>query len=234
MGTSRTMGKRGLIVFNSVILLIGVLVQALLCWVLYLDLIPYVWDEADCRIRSCDIQNPVSSHDSLYKLLVEYTYEYDGKSYVSDKLTTGYSGDSVYRNGQRLFERYSVGSRATCFVNPEDPSDSVLMHNVHWILLPIMILPLAFIAFSLMGFYGLWKHRRRGGSSYYGDGGAVAFNKGGKWVGLGFFSLFLLGGILYFHMGFLSAHVAYALRALMAGNSLQHHIQPVRRPQGRQ
>ena len=206
MVTSKPMGRRGLIIFHSVILLIGVTVQALLCWVLYLDLIPYIWDETGCRIRSCVIQDPVSSHDALYKLLVEYTYEYDGKSYVSDKLTTSYSGDSVYRNVQRQLARYTEGSETTCYVNPEDPSESVLMHHVQWILLPIMTLPLAFIAISLMGFYVLWKQRGRGraGSSCYGEGGAVPFTKGGKWVGLGFFSFFLIPGILYFHIGFLS------------------------------
>ena len=194
----KRVGPKGGLILSSVFLFIGIGFMWLLCWAIYYGIAPYFWDKVECHIET----STTKTTRDLYHFVVEYTYEYERIFYVSDKVSPWYSGDSDYSKIQKLLDTYPEGSKRECYVNPDDPYDSVLKIHVEWILIPLMILPLAF---SCVGFFEMlraWKalSKPHWGIRYNED---VVFSTAGKWGGLVVSSIFLIPGILFFLINFL-------------------------------
>lgn len=80
------------------------------------------WVETPCVMEKSEWHN----HEDGRSLDLVYRYEFDGRQYRGDQLdpVVGSMGDDdVFE--EFVYETYPVGSRATCFVNPRDPSQSV-------------------------------------------------------------------------------------------------------------
>jgi len=199
MGTSNEMGPRGKLIFCLVILLIGLSVQFLLSWALWRDLAPSLWDETVCTVRASSIVDPATPYDTEYRVRVEYAYEHDGVEHVSTQIGRSYTGDSDYRTAFELEARLAEGAEVPCFVDPDDPSEAVLVHRVAWSIVPIMLLPLLFIFFGIVGLVGWW--RRHGPGRRRHGGGGVVLRRGGTAVGLAFFGVFLAAGLLFLYFG---------------------------------
>ncbi len=106
------------------------------------------WDKTICTIESMDYKTETTKtgpgRTSVHsKMVVKYTYEYDGKKYWS----------SNYRFGKVKYTKgmlFQSGQQAYCFVNPDNPEEAVMIRDDSawsaWALLP-----LSFIVIGIIG-----------------------------------------------------------------------------------
>ncbi|OGV59747.1 MAG: hypothetical protein A2X45_16585 [Lentisphaerae bacterium GWF2_50_93] len=115
------------------------------------------WTAADCKVISSAIVEEGGGGHSRYTFKISYAYEFKGKAYVSDKVSSSYSGDGKYNKAQKLLGKFPAGSKARCQVNPYNPSEAVISHdNSIFLMLPFMLIPLIFVLIGAGGIYCTW------------------------------------------------------------------------------
>lgn len=87
------------------------------------------WAQVPCLVLQAEVAErriaPNVAPD--FRLGVLYRYEYAGKDYESDRWgLRGSMPRSERQAVEALIRQYPVGSRQTCWVNPQDPSMAVL------------------------------------------------------------------------------------------------------------
>jgi hypothetical protein len=124
------------------------------------DLATRGWTAAPCRIVDSGVSEESGER---YAFNVRYSYAARPASAVESAPRTGttyargYKGDADYAPAQRLLLRYPPGARATCYVDPYDPSRAVLERP--WPPVVFMLpVPLLFV---LIGVGALWATSRR-------------------------------------------------------------------------
>lgn len=175
------------------------------------DLRTWRWTATPCTIVSSGVEEresrggPVRAPD--YAFAVRYRYSPPGTASTNveaggpNDLTSatyarGYKGGADYAKAQRLALQHPPGSAATCYVNPGNPTESVLKRNAPWQLL-LLALPALFIAIGLGGLYMTWRKAPADKTQAPArplSSTAVAADRG-AWFILVFFSLFLLIGL---------------------------------------
>lgn len=126
------------------------------------------WPAVPCTVTESRVEESSDSDGSTYKAVVISAYTWEGREYGSGRYDfTDYSS-SGYEGKAALVARYPVGTRAECYVNPEDPSEAVLSRSAS----SRYLLGLFGLIFMLPGLVGLaWALRGAGGRK---DGYAVA------------------------------------------------------------
>ncbi|HNO76688.1 MAG TPA: DUF3592 domain-containing protein [Phycisphaerae bacterium] len=83
------------------------------------------WIETPCTIKTCEWGTQGSGDDRAYLNLV-YVYEFAGKTYENDRidLLIGSMGDDDIME-RAIYEAHPAGTTASCFVDPNDPQNSV-------------------------------------------------------------------------------------------------------------
>jgi len=75
------------------------------------------WIKAPCTIKSVHRER---THKGSY-IVVSYTYEFEGQTYESDRY--GFSGNA---DDHKDFRRPAPGTESICFVNPDNPAETVI------------------------------------------------------------------------------------------------------------
>jgi len=86
------------------------------------------WVETKCTIVSSKIDINRDGDGTTYRPLIEFTYNYDGLDYQSDK----FDFTSLNRSHSRcrqIVNDHAVGTRMGCFVDPSDPDKAVLVRD---------------------------------------------------------------------------------------------------------
>ena len=100
------------------------------------------WIETDCQILSSSLKSSRSDDGYTYRPQIKYKYHFDNQSYESSRLDFAGDMSSSDRKGENKYvEKYPAGSTQKCFVNPENPSEAVLVKDwgrgmFKWIILP--------------------------------------------------------------------------------------------------
>ena len=102
------------------------------------------WIETECVIESEELKTSTRHVQGrprrVSRLVVRYSYEYEGKKYESDKYgftgTTGTSGSGI-----TVAKTRPPGTKTICYVNPDNPVEAVLsgevsLKGILWGLLP--------------------------------------------------------------------------------------------------
>ena len=114
------------------------------------------WDEVPARILSTDLDVNHGDDSTTYKVNAVYEYSYMGESFTSDVVSFGFGSDNIgsFHQDKHSELRAYVGSgeRFRCFVNPSDPSESLLYRELRWGLLGLQVV--FALVFGLVG-YGL-------------------------------------------------------------------------------
>lgn len=158
----------------------------------------YAWEERDCTILSSRVEEHTEETGKFYSFQVLYSYTVGGWRYTGDVYRFDSSSSSDIGEARRLVDRYPAGSRALCYVNPRNPSSSMLRRPGFWVYLffPFSVLIAAVTGFGL---YGLWKPR---GAEAVGARVNRAFSRMGPrgilTIFFGFFLAFGLGLASYF------------------------------------
>jgi len=117
------------------------------------------WEEVPCRIESADVRVAHGEDSTTYEAQAAYLYQYGGQSFRGERvgLMSGSDnfGDFQQRRADELRTARDEQRTMRCFVNPQNPSESVLFPDLRWGLLLLMSLfptlfPLAggFVAFG--------------------------------------------------------------------------------------
>ncbi len=135
----------------------------LFCWMMAISPLLNVinskdWIEADCVITSSKVHTNRSSDGDTYKIEISFSYELEGRNYRSDTYDFNISSSSGYDGKAKIVARYPVGSKKTCWINPEDPTHAVLSRKVPGIVYFVIPFTSIFMIIgltALLGSFGL-------------------------------------------------------------------------------
>jgi hypothetical protein len=118
------------------------------------------WPAVPCVVISSEVKGHDGSGEngSTYSVNIFYTYQIKGREFKSNSYGFMGGSSSGYDGKQAVVARYPPGTRAVCYVNPEDPADVVLERGFT----PDMWFGLIPLVFVLIGSGGLcFIHPRR-------------------------------------------------------------------------
>jgi hypothetical protein len=110
------------------------------------------WLETPCVILSSAVEENLSE-SGVYRILVTYNYEVAGRSYSSSRYDFSTGATCGSRGKKAVVDRLAPGMRAVCYVNPTDPSDSIIKRGITWDMLFCGVF--AVILLITFGFVGL-------------------------------------------------------------------------------
>ncbi|MGC4072836.1 MAG: DUF3592 domain-containing protein [Nibricoccus sp.] len=84
------------------------------------------WTPVTCRIVSSEVLERSDSDSTTYGVGIAYAYEIDGRAYEGDRYDFTRAFSSGRREKKEIVQRYRKGTQATCYVNPENPEESVI------------------------------------------------------------------------------------------------------------
>lgn len=108
------------------------------------------WTEVPCSIVSSDVGTHRFSTGKRHSIEIEYDYVFKGRPHRGDRyhfLDWATSGRGAK---QAVVDRYPAGLRTTCFVDPSEPSQSVLHRGLTLGMLWAMF-PFPFLAVGVWG-----------------------------------------------------------------------------------
>jgi hypothetical protein len=89
------------------------------------------WLETPCVILSSVVEEN-QTESGVYSILVTYMYEVAGRSYSSSRYDFSTGATCGFRGKKAVVGRLAPGMRAVCYVNPTDPSNSVIKRGITW------------------------------------------------------------------------------------------------------
>ncbi len=120
------------------------------------------WVENSCVIEDIKIKGGKTK-----KIAIKYRYNFNNVDYIAERYNFGEQHVSYRRifasnsKFEDLMNNYQIGSTNTIYINPQDPTESVLNNKVDWILfkeiLSYYFMPC--IVFFLMSFIYFRKSR---------------------------------------------------------------------------
>ena len=93
------------------------------------------WTEVPMKVtRSEILEEQIGMSPTEYKPIIEYAFTFEGKPATGSgiKRTEGFTKHKS--KAQRTVNRYPLGSEGTCWVNPQNPQQTVLKHNTRAVL----------------------------------------------------------------------------------------------------
>ena len=88
------------------------------------------WDPVPCTVVESRVDESSSDDGTTYKALVNASYVYQGAEHQAPLDFSGNTYSAGYDGKAETVARYPVGSRTTCYVNPEDPAESVISREI--------------------------------------------------------------------------------------------------------
>ena len=152
------------------------------------------WPVVACTIVDSGVDSVGTSpeREDPYRPTVSFAFTYHGQSCLGQRMTAGGGATSDAAEAYAQVARYPVGSRATCHVDPANPSESVLAKPAPaWE--PFAVPATAAIAVAVTAFYCLPQRRL----AWNRPGGAhpVVRPRRRRWVGV------LSGGLMFVGFG---------------------------------
>ena len=190
-------GRLGLSLFFLFFLAMGSLFEVFIVREFSRAMSQRLWKKVACEVVASEVQQR-DDEESPYAFTVRYGYEYAGRSYSGSLYKRNYSGSGKYSHAQQLAQRYPVGRRTFCYVNPRDAAVAVLKRDSPLIGLAFFF-PLIFVVIGAGGIYFLWR-RQPPETEKPIAALATAHHRGlGKYGQAAFFGLFAVvgAGLLY-------------------------------------
>jgi hypothetical protein len=120
------------------------------------------WQAVPCRIISSSVKTHDSGDGTTYSVDIFYQYQFNGREFSADRYSFINGSSSGHAGKQEVVDRYPPGSSATCFVNPADPDEAVLVRGFtsHFLL---ALIPLIFVLVGAGGLIFLVPRAKRSG-----------------------------------------------------------------------
>ena len=137
---------------------------------LVFGVIPNLWDamrmqdwvQVPAEIAAVDLETNHSDDSTTYKVSARFRYTYDGQSYTGERVGIADGGSDNIGDWQRdTYNRLRGRKRTTLWVNPENPSESVLDRDLRWGLLGFK--SIFIVVFGGFGAVVIWFVNRKPG-----------------------------------------------------------------------
>jgi hypothetical protein len=119
------------------------------------------WLEVPCVVISSSVKSHTGSEGgSTYSVDIFYSYQFNGREHRSDTYDFMTGSSSGYAGKQAVVARNPPGTRTVCYVNPNDPTEAVLMRGFS----PNMwfgLFPLVFVAVGAGGIIFVVRQNRK-------------------------------------------------------------------------
>jgi len=117
------------------------------------------WQPMTCEIISSGVRTHSSDDGSTYSVEAVYRYEIDGREYVSNRYQFMGGSSSGYDSKAEAVAKIPAGSRADCYVDPDDPFEAVIDRGFGLVFL-FGLIPLLFGVIGAGGLSFVFKVRR--------------------------------------------------------------------------
>jgi hypothetical protein len=123
------------------------------------------WQEVPAQILEVRLEEHVGDDSTTYEAVARYEYQFEGLTYHGETVGLGSGADNIgsfHQDKYRELESHRSQDRAfRCYVDPDDPSRSVLYREARWGLLSFMgLFALIFCGAGFgMIFAGIWGKR---------------------------------------------------------------------------
>ena len=84
------------------------------------------WHETQCAIVSSRVATHSGDDGNTYSVEITYDYEYDWQEYRGDRYDFSLGSSSGYERKARIVDAHPPGGEVTCYVDPDDPTRSVI------------------------------------------------------------------------------------------------------------
>jgi hypothetical protein len=102
------------------------------------------WEERVCEILSSEVDASHSDDGTTYRVEIHYRYQVEWQTYEGDRYNFSIGHSSGYESKRRAVDAHPPGSETTCYVDPDDPTRSVINRNpggyLWWGLFPLPFL----------------------------------------------------------------------------------------------
>lgn len=88
------------------------------------------WPPVPCTVIESRVDESHSDDGTTYRALVIASYPHGGAEYRAPYDFSGSVYSSGYNGKAEMVARYPVGLQTTCYVNPEDPTESVISRDL--------------------------------------------------------------------------------------------------------
>ncbi len=113
------------------------------------------WEEVDCEVLESFVETHSGSDSTTYSVEVRYRYQWEGVDYEGDRYHFIGGASSGRDAKQETVDRLPPGEIARCWIDPDEPSESVLSLAWTWEYL-FVLLPMVFIAIGGGGLVFAW------------------------------------------------------------------------------
>jgi hypothetical protein len=145
--------------FFSLFLLAGIGVGIpLVVLPVYRAVVARSWQAVPCTVESSTVQTHSGDDSDTYSVEVRYAYEYGGRHYQGDRYRFLGGSSSGYDGKAAVVAEIPPGTRAQCWVDPDDPSQSVFDRGLGWGMALFALIPLVFAGTGGAGM--VWAIRR--------------------------------------------------------------------------
>ena len=94
------------------------------------------WVQVEARLRRGGYETHHGDDSNTYEAYASYIYDFQGQTFIGDRvgLFSGSDniGDSQREIGRNLSNAHSRGESILVYVNPEEPSDSIIDRGIRW------------------------------------------------------------------------------------------------------
>lgn len=143
----------GVLFFGVLVAISGALFWKLALLPLSLFVQGPFWVETPCTIFSSKLRTERNfDAPDTHLIDIKYDYTFNGQQYRGERyhFMREAGGDSTYDWKEAVIARFPPGLKTTCFVDPDDPSQSVI-HRGFTLDMLWMLFPLPFLAFGMYG-----------------------------------------------------------------------------------
>jgi hypothetical protein len=88
------------------------------------------WKLTHAIINRSTIEEDCDEDGCSYVAKINYSYDYNGKHYKSDRIAFGYDVKSLKMIAKRMVQKYNPNLPSMVYVNPKSPKESVLLVGI--------------------------------------------------------------------------------------------------------
>lgn len=124
------------------------------------------WPQVPCVITKSELNSHSDSDGTTYSIEIEFRYTYENFEYNGGRYDFNHVSSGGQDSKLEVIRRYPVGSQATCWVDPSDPTTAVFSRRIPGVVFFVIPFTSIFIVVGLaitLGSLGLvprkWKER---------------------------------------------------------------------------
>lgn len=84
------------------------------------------WQPTKCGVLTSEVRTYEDSDGDTYSVDITYSYLFNGVRYEGNQYDFGFGSSSGYKKKAEIVARHPPGAEILCFVDPEDPTSSVI------------------------------------------------------------------------------------------------------------